>query len=263
MEEIVVAILAKDKEYCLDFYLNCILNQTYDKKKIHLYIRTNDNKDNTQTILDNFIKTHVDEYASIYYDNSSVSETLKNYNEHEWTSERFKILGKLRQDSIDYAIQKKAHYFIADCDNFITKDTVEHFYNLKHLNFTGPMLKLAPEHMYANFHNEATEYGYFADNDQYIPILHRKVQGLIKVDTLHCTYFINNKILNDITYDDGTERYEYAILADTLRKKEINQYMDNTKFFGFLFLNDQIETSFKDFISTHWEHSYNQMKNNE
>ena len=263
MEEIVIAILAKDKEYCLDFYLNCILNQTYDKKKIHLYIRTNDNKDNTKTILDNFTKTHVNEYASIYYDNSSVSETLKKYDEHEWTSERFKILGKIRQDSIDYAIARNAHYFIADCDNFITQDTVEHFFNLKHLKFTGPMLRLTSSHMYANFHNKATDLGYFADNDQYLPILNRKVEGLIKVDTLHCTYFINNNILNDITYDDGTERYEYAILSDALRKKGINQYMDNTKFFGFLFLNDQIKTSFKDFISTHWEETYNEMKNNE
>tara|TARA_X000000368_G_scaffold396977_1_gene365693 strand:+ start:528 stop:758 length:231 start_codon:yes stop_codon:yes gene_type:complete len=59
--------------------------------------------------------------------------------------------------------------------NFIVKDTVEHFYNLKHLNFTGPMLKLTPSHMYANFHNKATDWGYFAENDQYIPILNRKV----------------------------------------------------------------------------------------
>lgn len=122
-----------------------------------------------------FIKNHVDEYASIYYDNSSVSETLKKYNEHEWTSERFKILGKIIQDSIDYAIARNAHYFIADCDNFITKDTVEHFFNLKHLNFTGPMLRLTSSNMYANFHNKATDLGYFADNDQYLPILNRKV----------------------------------------------------------------------------------------
>ena len=97
MEEIVIAILAKDKEYCLDFYLNCILNQTYDKKKIHLYIRTNDNKDNTQDILDNFIKTYSKEYASVYYDNSSITEKLKKYDEHEWNSERFKIFLSLKE----------------------------------------------------------------------------------------------------------------------------------------------------------------------
>ena len=32
-DEVVFAILAKDKEYCLDYYLECLHNQTYDKKK--------------------------------------------------------------------------------------------------------------------------------------------------------------------------------------------------------------------------------------
>ena len=49
-ETIVVAILAKDKAHCLPFYLQCIYNQTFPKKKTHLYIRTNDNNDNTQPL---------------------------------------------------------------------------------------------------------------------------------------------------------------------------------------------------------------------
>tara|TARA_B100000768_G_scaffold70548_1_gene67717 strand:- start:1735 stop:2532 length:798 start_codon:yes stop_codon:yes gene_type:complete len=263
MKEIVVAILAKDKEYCLDFYLRCILNQTYDKKKIHLWIRTNDNKDNSKTILDNFIKKHGEEYLSVYYKFDPISESLKNYDEHEWNSERFNILGAIRQESINYAIKKGAHYFVADCDNFITKDTLQHFYDLRALKFAGPMLKLTPSMWYSNFHNQATEYGYFKENDDYHSIWSQKQQGLIKVDTLHCTYFINNDILSDITYNDGSGRYEYAILSHTLRKKEINQYLDNTKFFGFLFLNDQIQDTFDNFIKDNWKSEYSFMNEKE
>ena len=43
-KNIVIAILAKDKEYSLKFYLECIYNLNYNKKNIHLYIRSNDNK---------------------------------------------------------------------------------------------------------------------------------------------------------------------------------------------------------------------------
>tara|TARA_R100001377_G_scaffold71991_1_gene47718 strand:+ start:512 stop:1915 length:1404 start_codon:yes stop_codon:yes gene_type:complete len=259
MKEIVVAILAKDKEYCLDFYLTCILNQTYDKKKIRLWIRTNDNKDNTQGVLDRFVKKHGKKYLSVYYNSDPISDSLKEYNEHEWNSDRFNILGAIRQESINYAIEKDSHYFVADCDNFITNDTIEHFYNLKYNKFVGPMLKLSQTKYYANFHNVACPSGYFAENDMYYNIWSRKVKGLIKVDTLHCTYFINNNTLKDVTYNDGSGRYEYAILAHALRKKGINQYMDNTRFFGFLFLNDQIQTSFDNFINENWLSSYKKM----
>ena len=258
-DEIVVAVLAKDKEYCLDFYLHCLLNQTYDKKKMHLWIRTNDNKDNTQNVLDKFVREHASKYLSVYYNNAPISESLKNYDEHEWNSERFNILGAIRQESINYAIEKNAHYFIADCDNFITKDTIEHFFNIRNLDFVGPLLKLSPTAYYANYHNKATEYGYYQDNDDYIPIWKRTYKGLVKVDTLHCTYFINNRILNDITYNDGSGRYEYAICSHALRKKGIKQYLDNTKFFGFLFLNDQIEVPFDTFIKNHWSIAHQEM----
>jgi len=225
MEEVVIAILAKDKGYCLDFYLNCIANQNYDKSKIHLYIRTNDNKDNTKDILDQFIKKYVDEYSSIYYDNSSVSETLKKYTEHEWNSERFKILGKIRQESINYAINLNAHYFVVDCDNFITPNTLIDYDN----------------------------------NDFYLPILYREIKGLIEVDTIHCTYFLNKSILKEVTYDDNSLRYEYAIFSDNFRKKGITQYLDNSKFYGFLYLNDQIDLNFKKYVKTYWETEYNEM----
>ncbi len=195
MEEIVIAILAKDKEYCLDFYLNCILNQTYDKKKIHLYIRTNDNKDNTQDIL----------------------------------------------------------------DNFITSDTLESLYKNKRLNCIGPMLKLTNNHWYSNFHNKTCELGYYKENDQYLSIWDRSIKGLIDVNTIHCTYFLNKEILKEVTYDDKSGRYEYAIMTHNFRMKGITQYLDNTKFYGFLYLNDRIELSFKDYIKEYWNDEYKEM----
>ncbi len=259
MEEVVIAILAKDKGYCLDFYLNCIANQNYDKSKIHLYIRTNDNKDNTKDILDQFIKKYANEYSSIYYDNSSISETLKKYTEHEWNSERFKILGKIRQESINHAINLNAHYFVVDCDNFITPNTLIDLYESRRLNCIGPMLRLTRDHHYSNYHNRATPEGYFNNNNFYLSILYREIKGLIEVDTIHCTYFLNKSILKEVTYDDNSLRYEYAIFSDNFRKKGITQYLDNSKFYGFLYLNDQIDLNFKKYVKTYWETEYNEM----
>ena len=259
MENIVVAILAKDKGYCLDFYLKCILNQTLDKKIIHLYIKTNDNKDNTQEILENFIKKHSQKYASVYYNSESISEKLKQFNEHQWNAERFKILSKIRQESINFAIEKNAHYFIADCDNFIVNDAIEYLYNFKNLGVVGPMLKLTKNDFYSNYHNVVNESGYFKKNDEYFQIWRKDIKGAIQVDVLHCTYFINNNLLKHITYDDNSNRYEYAIFSDNLRKRKTPQYLINSRFFGFLFLNDQIKVSFNEFITKNWESEYNEM----
>ena len=35
-DDVVIVILAKNKEYCLQFYLNCLYNLDFDKKRIHL-----------------------------------------------------------------------------------------------------------------------------------------------------------------------------------------------------------------------------------
>ena len=261
-DNIVLAILAKDKEYCLDFYLHCILNQTYDKKKIHLYIRTNDNKDNTANIIQNWLIEHGSKYASVYFDASDITEEVKNYGEHEWNSFRFKLLARLRQDSINYAIKKDAHYFVVDCDNFIRRDTLSNLYLNRHKKVVGPLLKLAPNHGYANFHNQASPEGYFQDNVMYSHILNGDgIKGLIEVDTLHCTYFIHKDILHEVKYDDGSGRYEYAILSDHFRRRGIKQYVDNTKFWGFLFLNDQMHIEFNEFVNKYWEKEYKMLLN--
>ena len=150
MKDVVIAILAKDKSYCLDFYLTCIYNQTFDKKRIHLYIRTNDSKDNAEEILESFIEEHGSEYASVYYNNDSINETFKDLDEHDWTEERLKVLRRLRQESIEYAKEKDAHYFVVDCDNFIVADTLECMYRDRESGIIAPLLILKKNNFYAN-----------------------------------------------------------------------------------------------------------------
>lgn len=260
MSEVVIAILAKDKAYCLDFYLKCISNQTFDKSKTHLYIRTNDNRDNTEDILDRFVEDNSSKYASVYYDKSSVSKELKQFGEHEWNSKRFDVLAKIRQDSIDYAISKKAHYFVVDCDNFITKTTLSDLYANKEFKVIAPLLRLSKSRGYANYHNEVTENGYFKSNDNYQGILESKNPGIIEVDLVHCTYFIEKSVLDSNMYSDDTGRYEYVIFSDKLRQRAVSQYIDNTKFFGFLFLNDQMPIPFEQFVSENWQNEYYNMQ---
>ena len=244
---IVVAILAKDKEAVLPFYLDCIYNQTYDKKYIHLYIRTNDNKDNTANILTDFIQKYGNEYASVYFDDSSISDKLKDYSQHEWNAFRFKILGKVRQDSIDYAIRLNTHYFVADCDNFLIPTAISSLFQNKHIGVVSPMLRtddgvhvdnFYSNPAYSNYHYSVDGNGFYKSHDTYFKILNNEFVGLCRVCCVHCAYLIANEFLSSVNYLDFTDRYEYIVFSESLRKKNVPQYIDNTHKYGFLTFSD-------------------------
>lgn len=231
-DEIVIAILAKDKAHILPYYLQCIIHQTYPKNKLHLYIRTNDNNDTTETVLKDFVDTYGSEYASIKFDATSIDESIKHYGQHDWNCQRFRILGQIRQESVNYANRLGANYFVADCDNFISPDTLSQLYSIKSLGVIAPLIRSTSN--YSNYHYAATELGYYEENPLYYTILHNTIQGIFKVAVVHCTYFIAADILDHVSYDDISGRHEYVIFSDTLRKKNISQYIDNRQDYGTL-----------------------------
>ncbi len=237
-DEVVFTILAKQKAAVLPLYLQCLLNQTYDKKKIHIYIRTNDSTDATEEILRKFVTDHGEKYASVFFDASSVSDKLKSYEPHEWNYERFKILGRIRQDSIEYAKARKANYFVADCDNFIIPTCLEKMMAVRALGVVAPMLITTTK--YLNLHYATDQNGYLKHHLFYDEILYHRLVGCVKVDVVHCTYLISVDVIDHVNYDDGSGRYEYVIFSDVLRKKGIGQYYDNREFYGFITFADKV-----------------------
>ena len=106
-EFVTIAILAKEKAHVLPLYLTLIENQTYPAAKIKLYIRTNNNRDDTAAVLEQWIDKVGDRYSEIYYDSSDVAQPVHEYSPHEWNLLRFQVLGRLRQESVEWARAKK------------------------------------------------------------------------------------------------------------------------------------------------------------
>src|SRR5579863_1124002 len=98
-EYITIAILAKDKAQCLDLYLSCLEQQTWPTHKTHLYIRTNNNTDETAQILRDWIARVGKNYAKIYFDDTDVIERVEEFKQHEWNCLRLKVICTLRQES--------------------------------------------------------------------------------------------------------------------------------------------------------------------
>ena len=237
---LVIAILAKSVGHILPFYLESILAQTEISSNTIFYIRTNDNRDNTSEILKDFYKKWSWKYKMVF-DDSSIDSSLLNKGNHDWDVTRYKILGKIRKDSCDFAISENADYFIADADNICLPNTISSIRSTG-LGVVAPMLtRINQPHRYSNYHETIDENGYFLDSEFYDPILYRKIKGLIEVPVVHCTYYISNNILNKICYDDFSNRMEYVIFSDTLRKLNVPQYIDNRQVYGSIFFSTNKE----------------------
>ena len=241
-EFVTIAILAKDKAHVLPMYLDLIEKQTYPASKIKLYIRTNNNKDHTAVLLEEWIGKVQDKYSEIYYDASDVEEPVHEFSPHEWNAMRFKVLGRLRKESVEWASERGTHYFVVDCDNFIIPETLEMLLK-SGLPVVGPLLRNGdnPNSFYSNYHYVTDESGYYKNSRFYDDILFGYIKGLIEVEVIHCTYLVRNEVLDLISYDDGSGRYEYVIFSDVLRKLSIPQYIDNRRNYGKLTFCDSEE----------------------
>lgn len=255
IDYITIAILAKDKAHTLPIYLATIENQTWPKEKTYLYVRTNNNNDDTQKILKNWLEKVGPSYAKVYFDDKDVEEPIQQYTQHEWNSMRFKVLGKIRQDSIDWARENGSHYFVVDCDNFVHPHTLESLAKTN-LQIVAPFLKLNDHHYYSNYHAAVDKNGYLASTPHYYDYFNQVVRGLIEVPVVHCSYFIRHDALDKLTYDDDSYRYEYVIFSDSARKQRIPQYLDNREVYGRITFAENLEA----FDKEPWIHEFDHLR---
>jgi arsenate reductase-like glutaredoxin family protein len=252
---VLIHILAKDKADILPAWLEQNLDKLdYDRDRVILYFRTNNNNDDTAKILHQWIDDQTTlferqdddswayDWRNIIIEDRDIPAQVQKYGVHEWTPERFKALAELREEGIAEAIFWEADfYYTVDVDNFTMPFTLKSL--VKHNQpVVAPFLMSADieQPAYSNYHNIATANGYFLDNDSYYRILNRQVQGLIKCDVVHCTYLIRKDVLPKVTYTDGTDDYEYVIFSRELRRLGIPQYLDNTRVYGYLTTRENV-----------------------
>ena len=233
-----IAILAKNKQYVLPLFLSRLLDLDYPKASICLYMRSNNNTDNTVGILEDFVLKNRSKYREVITDFSNVPEKVEAYGEHEWNSVRFGVLARIRQKSMDLSYSKGySYYFVIDCDNFITPQTLKYLINAN-VDVVGPLLHNLDErgNMYSNYHHCADVNGYFRHCEHYNGVYHRAPEytGIIPVDVIHCTYLIKHDVIPMLSYSDGSPDYEYVIFSRSCRSNNIQQYIDNRYNYGIL-----------------------------
>jgi hypothetical protein len=252
-----VALLAKQKAQVLNFFLETLDAWDYPKDRIHIYIRTNNNTDNTEDILADWIGRNVQSYRSITFETHDVAERVQDLEVHQWTGERFRVLAKIRQESLRQCLLTDAdYYFVVDLDNFLYPDALKELVKLQ-LPIVAPLLRYAiagGDHadtpteaakieghhgqFYANYHHLVDDYGSIVANDTYYKILDQTIKGLIECDCVHCTYLIKREYIERLNYTEESDRWEYMVFSESARKQGIPQYLDNRRIWGVLTLTE-------------------------
>ena len=232
---VLVAILAKQKESFLPLYLQGIENLDYPKSSIVLYVRTNNNTDNTEHILKDWLDRVGHLYAAVEFRNEDTATQVEAYAAHEWNAPRFAVLGEIRQISLEKTHQHQCdYYFTSDVDNFVRPNTLAELVALD-LPFIAPFLRHVDcAHPYSNYHAAIDQNGYMQETDQYWQILHQKVRGIIEMPVVHATYLLRADVAAVLRYQDDSERHEYVIVCDSARTQGIRQYLDNREVYGYI-----------------------------
>lgn len=229
-----LAILARNKAHTLPKYLECIDSLDYNKKAITVYINTNNNKDETEDLLLDWMEKNRSSYKEIIFESHSMEELLQDQTlPHQWEPRRLKALGLIRNKSLKLAIDSKADfYFVADCDNFVTPETLKLLVE-KNLPIVAPLLITIPGPITAsNFWGDIDENGYYKDHPFYYQILYYAIRGTFKVPVVHCTYLIRSDYLSKLGYIDGSDQYEFMVFSKMARDQGIDQYICNELDFG-------------------------------
>ena len=257
-----LALLVKQKEAVLPLFLESLNNWDYPKENIFIYIRTNNNTDNTKQLLEEWIEEHGDKYKGLIYNGEDVPEKVEKYDVHFWNGERFRVLGKIRQESMNQALLTDCkYYFVVDIDNFLFPETLKELVKLD-LPIVAPFLRYAVAlgenadtpveaakregHMsryYSNYHDKVDDFGSIIPEDLYYKILNQEVRGLIECMCVHCTYLIKREYLSELNYLEQSDRWEYMVFSNSARDKGITQYIDNRTIYGVLTLSENLGAS--------------------
>jgi SAM-dependent methyltransferase len=248
------AILAKDGSKVLDFFFECLLAQDFPLNQVFLFIRTNDNNDDTDQKIATFISTNKEKFLGIHLNNESVNPDLKKYAAHEWNVLRLEILGKIRQESVLFASEHEFDfYFTCDVDNFILPSTLKSLIDLDK-QAVAPLLKMViPENpkksensLYSTFQDKMRSHdGAFLMTNRTKQIASLSVRGVFEVDLIHCTYLVRRDVFQSIDFLFQKNNYEYRNFALSLRKNGIPQFVDARKVYGCLTLSERVDLARK------------------
>lgn len=125
--KILIATPVNNREKLLPYFLKHLDSIDFNKEDIHLYFLVNNSQDNSKKILFNFMKEHLNEYASIKVE---TMKTKYKFQDERTTTIRnqytYRHLSEIRNAALNYAKKLNVDYLLSvDSDILVPSNIID------------------------------------------------------------------------------------------------------------------------------------------
>ncbi|XP_017208065.2 procollagen galactosyltransferase 2 [Danio rerio] len=240
--KVAIAILARNSEHSLPYFLGCIERLDYPKDRISIWAATDHNTDNTTGMLREWIAGVEDLYHSVQLHTmeQEKSSYVDELGPKHWPETRFTHVMKLRQAALKSARAQWADYVLfTDSDNLLTNTQVLNQLISENRTLVAPMLDSRT--LYSNFWCGMTSQGYYKRTPHYVPIRTWKRTGCHPVPMIHSTMLIDlrRRASELLAFYPVHHHYLWALddimaFAFSARQTGVQMFICNREHYGYL-----------------------------
>ncbi|KAL2097203.1 hypothetical protein ACEWY4_006410 [Coilia grayii] len=239
--KVLIAIIARNAEHSLPFYLGCIDRLDYPKDRIAIWAATDHNVDNTTAMLEDWLSAVEGLYHSVEFRTAEETRPfLGELGPKHWSDSRYTHVLKLRQAALSTARAVWADYILfADSDNLLTNPQVLTLLMAENKTLVAPMLETHT--LYSNFWCGMTPQGYYKRTPEYIPIRDWKRMGCHAVPMVHSSYLIDlrRKASRDLAFYPAHPLYPWTlddimVFSFSARQAGVQMFLSNREHYGYM-----------------------------
>uniref|UniRef100_A0A8B9HT44 Collagen beta(1-O)galactosyltransferase 2 n=1 Tax=Astyanax mexicanus TaxID=7994 RepID=A0A8B9HT44_ASTMX len=240
--KVMIAILARNSEHSLPFYLGCIERLDYPKDRIAVWVAADHSSDNTTAMLQEWLSGVEGLYNSVRF--RTAEDERSSYEDEQgpkhWPESRFIHVMKMRQAALRSARAQWADYILfADSDNLLTNPAVLMQLMGENRTLVAPMLQSRT--LYSNFWCGMTTQGYYKRTEEYVPIRNRKRIGCHAVPMIHSTMLLDLRRSASKALAFYPPHHNYPWVLDDImvfsfsaRQAGVQMFVSNREDYGFL-----------------------------
>ncbi|XP_071878104.1 glycosyltransferase 25 family member [Bombus fervidus] len=239
---VLITILVRNKAHTLPYFLTFLEQLTYPKERIHLWICSDNNIDNSIEILSAWLKNERSKYHGVEINFDEKSNGFEDENEiAHWSPQRFLHVINLREEALHAGRNIWADFiWMLDADVFLTNPNTLNELILKNETVVAPLLK--SDGLYSNFWAGMTSDFYYLRTEKYEPILFREIKGCFNVPMIHSAVLIDlRKHISDLLTYDPKNLNQYSGPIDDIitfavgaNNSDIPLFICNDNIYGFI-----------------------------
>ncbi|XP_068970482.1 glycosyltransferase 25 family member [Bombus flavifrons] len=239
---VLITILVRNKAHTLPYFLTFLEQLTYPKERIHLWVCSDNNIDNSIEILSAWLKNERSKYHGVEINFDEKSNGFEDENEiAHWSPQRFLHVINLREEALHAGRNIWADFiWMLDADVFLTNPNTLNELILKNETVVAPLLK--SDGLYSNFWAGMTSDFYYLRTEKYEPILFREIKGCFNVPMIHSAVLIDlRKHISDLLTYDPKNLNQYSGPIDDIitfavgaNNSDIPLFICNDNIYGFI-----------------------------